>query len=511
MKPVGKFNKKGLIELYDSMWITTEPCIVNKCMIQPGSILASDRMLQSLNPNARLNEYVKSDDLVIVRPEYFALRCDKDRLGWSGHILSKDNLYPYTNNLKSVTALAVNKNYKSDGFESSTNNGFNPFVLDAFLDKDCLENVLSPDKQGKLADISSFSVMLDNGAHFYTKIDGIKGLYVHEAYEKNSLNFVWLTHDDVVRYDKQSKYGVIKDSKVYNLDDSLLNTVKFVQAIHEGRVSEIDGKMVDSLSNLSVSKLEYNNIKTAISSYRESASQIVVSDYVQSSCGFEEGYYNDYDELEYTKVYVYNHIYFNSDVLPNDLEIEPFNMLFNKDYFEQTGQIFDSDNNPIESNNCECFLFKNIDVEYDNFDDIYCDDTDYICRGDILKKDGIIVKNAITVLDVNVASDAITEMRNMAFLSGEYKESGSDFDIEAVRLKYLIPKGIHGGDVLRSYDKYRSEIKAKDVVGNKATLNRDHRYTYDNFGFKTVSESQADIVIPSVSIDKSVDSGVDLE
>ena len=137
--------------------------------------------------------------------------------------------------------------------------------------------------------------------------------------------------------------------------------------------------------------------------------------------------------------------------------------------------------------------------------------TDYICRGDILKKDGIIVKNAITVLDVNVASDAITEMRNMAFLSGEYKESGSDFDIEAVRLKYLIPKGIHGGDVLRSYDKYRSEIKAKDVVSGKARLNLDHRYTYDNFGFKTVSESQADIVIPSASIDKSVDSGVDLE
>lgn len=57
------FKTKGLINLGRSMWVTTEPCIINNCELKPGTLII-DSLACKFKYDA---SKVKTDDLILVQ------------------------------------------------------------------------------------------------------------------------------------------------------------------------------------------------------------------------------------------------------------------------------------------------------------------------------------------------------------------------------------------------------------------------------------------------------------
>lgn len=57
------FKTKGLIDLGRSMWVTTEPCIINNCELKPGTLII-DSLACKFKYDA---SKVKADDLILVQ------------------------------------------------------------------------------------------------------------------------------------------------------------------------------------------------------------------------------------------------------------------------------------------------------------------------------------------------------------------------------------------------------------------------------------------------------------
>lgn len=334
MKLIDSFKIKGLLSFGNSTWITIEPCIINNCKLDAGTIVFDASI-------CKVYEHViSSGDLIAIT--------DRSKLYFNcpycgGSILSKDNEIESVDDLKTCDFDVVAYDFTDSsvfyelndgaGKTVSYNFGLNLDTALLFLGSWHADNRLSLNYYNNLSDVSTFTVnrevysgLQSKGYHNvrYTPVDGIKGLYVKHDLDTewyDGMNFAWLTKDDVRYLNKKSKYGVILSGDVestYKLSNPVLDCLKVINAIHEkwDNIKDTDYDEVANACNLSVDSFKniYNTILYSNKSVAKRDCYGFLCDWVES---------NDFGHSAWVRAY--STTYFSNQTLSSGLEVEPFN------------------------------------------------------------------------------------------------------------------------------------------------------------------------------------------
>ena len=233
------------------------------------------------------------------------------------------------------------------------------------------------------------------------------------------------------------------------------------------------------IGNVSLSKIEYANIKDSIDACNRTLN------YTRNYelCYFD---YVSVDDDGWDKTLVPHSIYVDSDVLPNGLEVEPFNVVFEEDFCSDVLLFRDKEGD--EDYDAKCFALKDINTDIDS-------EMCYV--GDIVTKDGKVIKNVVAQVKDSVWGNFESEMRNIALVSREYRKVGDKIDTKRLEndLGILF---YEGASALWRYDGYTANLQTKLKHGI------DERPKYNNLKFIPSADGVGAELV-------STDSKVDIE
>ena len=496
MKSIDSFKIKGLLSFGNSTWITIEPCIINNCNLDAGTILFDASI-------CKVHDHVTSQgDLIAItdrsKPYLNCPYC-------GGSILPKDNEIESVDDLKTCDFDVVAYDFTDSSVFYELNDGAGKTVpynfglnLDTallFLGSWRVDNRLSLNHYNNLSDVSTFTVnreiysgLQSKGYHNirYTPVDGIKGLYVKHDLDTewyDGMNFAWLTKDDVRYLNKKSKYGVILSGDVestYKLSNPVLDCLKVINAIHEkwGNIKDIDYDEVANACNLSVDSFKniYNTMLYNNKSVAKRDCYGFLCDWVES---------NDFGHSAWVRAY--STTYFSNQTLSSGLEVEPFNTVLDN-LEDSITCVFHKEDNTTISGVSE-FLIKDVDMT---------DGCKY--KGDILLNDDTIIKNVSTSFSQFASDELISRMQFMALLSREYRQFGDKIDIDKLRHDLSIMPDT-GGDAIDAYLEYRDYIQFMDKYANYDINRFKFVFTTDDSEshlVSTVDNAVEDIDVPMV-------------
>lgn len=466
MKSIDSFKIKGLLSFGNSTWVTIEPCIINNCNLDAGTILFDASI-------CKVHEHVTSpgDLIAITDRRKLYLNCPY----CGGSILPKDNEIESVDDLKTCDFDVVAYDFTDSSVFYELNEGAGKMVpynfglnLDTallFLGSWRVDNRLSLNHYNNLSDVSTFTVnreiysgLQSKGYHNirYTPVDGIKGLYVKHDLDTewyDGMNFAWLTKDDVRYLNKKSKYGVILSGDVestYKLSNPVLDCLKVINAIHEkwDNIKDTDYDMAANVCNLSVDSFKniYNTMLYNNKSVAKRDCYGCHGDWVES---------NDFGHSAWVRAY--STTYFSNQTLSSGLEVEPFNTVL--DNLEDSITCIFHTEDDIIINGVSEFLLKDVDMT---------DGCKY--KGDILLNDDTIIKNVSTSFSQFASDELISRMQFMALLSREYRQFGDKIEIDKLRRDLAITADT-GGDAIDAYLEYRDYIQFMDKHANDS-INR---------------------------------------
>lgn len=486
---MNNFKTKGLIKLHDSMWVTTEPCVVNNRRLDMGTLIVGPDIISV----GFYHNNLQSQDMFVVDKEDLLYRGytkrddhpgvsfgnDFDDNEWviSGQIVSEDNMCPNMWDSICVNAriedVSCTKRDISqdviDSFGSNVGFGFNIDMLKPFVGKENMLKILSTDERESLANIGSFSVNIDGSYVVYSAVEGVKGLYFvsnsnldRDVRRKHHDigNFIWLNNKDISDINRASKYGIVEDTTGVNdckINDECLNVLKVINMVHNGVTFGSD-EFVKIIGDVSVSETEYANIKASIDTCNRT---------LNYTRNFELCYFNYVyvDNDGWGKTQVPHSIYVDFDVLPNGLEVKPFNTVFEEDFCSDA--LFFRDKEVDKNYDAKCFVLKDINTDIDS----------QMCyMGDIVIEDGQVIKDVIAQVKDDVWGNFESEMRNIALVSREYQKVGYKINTKCLEdnLGMLF---YEGASALWRYDGYTADLQTKLMLGI------DERPKYNNFKF----------------------------
>lgn len=468
MKSIDSFKTKGLLDFGNSTWITIEPCIINNCKLDEGTILFDASI-------CKLHDYVTvpGDLFIITNKSKIYLNCSY----CGGSILPKDNSLENVDDLKTCDFDVVSYDFtdssifydlSKDGNSSDSHSfGLNLDTALCFLGSWRVNNRLSLSHYNNLSDVSTFTVNREvyNGLDFkgyhnirYTPVDGIKGLYVkHDLNSDYSydMQFTWLTKSDVRYLNKKSKYGIILSGDVdykYKLSNPVLDCLKVISTIHE-KWSDNKDVNYDMVANVCDYNLSIDSFKNIYNTMIYKNKSVPKRDCYGCLMDWTES--NDFGHFAWVRAY--STTYFDNQTLSSGLEVEPFNMeLDNLD--GSITCIFHKTDGSVVSSVSE-FLLKDVDMT---------DGCKY--KGDVLLNDGTIIKNVSTSFSQFASDELISRMQHMAVLSKEYKRLGDKIDIDKLRHDLSITADT-GGDIIDAYLEYVDYKHFMDKHANDA-INR---------------------------------------
>lgn len=275
-----------------------------------------------------------------------------------------------------------------DSFGSNVGFGFNIDMVKPFVGDKNMLKILSTKKREDLASIGSFSANIDGRYVIYSAVDNVKGLYFvsnsnldiyvrRQHYDKG--NFVWLTKDDISDIHRVLKYGIVEDTTGINdckINNECLNILRAINMVHNGVTFGSD-EFTKIIGDMSLSETEYANIKDSIDACNRTLNYI--RNY--ELCYFD---YVSVDDDGWDKMQVPHSIYVDSDVLPNGLEVEPFNVVFEEDFCSDALLFRDKEGD--EDYDAKCFVLKDINTDIDS----------QMCYvGDIVTEDGKVIKDVV--------------------------------------------------------------------------------------------------------------------
>lgn len=495
MKSIDSFKIKGLLSFGNSTWITIEPCIINNCKLDAGTIVFDASI-------CKVHEHVTSpgDLIAITDRSHIYLNCPY----CGGSILSKDNEIESVDDLKTCDFDVVAYDFTDSSVFYELNEGAGKTVpynfglnLDTallFLGSWRVNNRLSLNHYNNLSDVSTFTVnrevysgLQSKGYHNirYTPVDGIKGLYVKRDLDiewYDGMNFAWLTKDDVRYLNKKSKYGVILSGDVertYKLSNPVLDCLKVINTIQETWFGnkDVDYDVAANVCNLSVDSFKniYNTMLYNNKSVAKRDCYGFLCDWVES---------NDFGHSAWVRAY--STTYFSNQTLSSGLEVEPFNMILNGLEDSITCIFHSSDNFVI--NSVSSFLLKDVDMT---------EGCKY--KGDVLLNGGTIIKNVSTSFSPFASDNLTRRMQIMGVLSRVYKQLGDNIDVNKLRHDLNIMPDT-GGDAIDAYLEYRDYIQFMDKHANDS-INR-FKFVFIEGGkshlVSTVDNAVEDIDVPMV-------------
>lgn len=466
MKSIDSFKIKGLLSFGNSTWITIEPCIINNCNLDAGTILFDASI-------CKVYEHVTSlgDLIAITDRSHIYLNCPY----CGGSILPKDNEIESVDDLKTCDFDVVAYDFTDSSVFYELNEGAGKTVpynfglnLDTallFLGSWRVDNRLSLDHYNNLSDVSTFTVnrevysgLQSKGYHNirYTPVDGIKGLYVKRDLDiewYDGMNFAWLTKDDVRYLNKKSKYGVILSGDVestYKLSNPVLDCLKVINVIHEkwDNIKDTDYDEVANVCNLSVDSFKniYNTMLYNNKSVAKRDCYGCSGDWVES---------NDFGHSAWVRAYLTT--YFSNQTLSSGLEVEPFNTVLDNLENSITCVFHKEDGTAI--NGVSEFLVKDVDMT-----------NGCLYKGDILLNDDTIIKDVSTSFSSFADDKLLRRMQVMGIFSRSYKQFGDKIDIDKLRHDLNMTPDT-GGDVIDAYVEYTDYIQFMDKHTNDS-INR---------------------------------------
>ena len=525
---MNNFKTKGLIKLHDSMWVTTEPCTVNNRRFDIGTLIVGPDIIRTGAYRGDLESQdlfvvTKNDSIYRAHTHNIDMLCrdfddtiDGNEWFLLGEVIFKDNMCPNMWDSAHINAriedVSCSKRNISqdviDSFGSNVGFGFNIDMLKPFVGKENMLKILSTEKRKDLASIGSFSANIEGRYVVYSAVDDIKGLYFvsnsdldryvrRQHYDTG--NFVWLTNKDISDINRVSKYGIVEDTTGVNdckINDECLNALKAINMVHNGVTFGSDEftKIIGDMSSLS--EIEYMNIKGSIDACNRTLNytknyELCYFDYVSVDDGWD-------------KTQVPHSIYVDFDVLPNGLEVEPFNTVFERDFCYDALLFRDKEDD--KNYDAKCFVLKDINTDIDS----------QMCyMGDIVTENGKVIKDVIAQVKDNVWGNFESEMRNIALVSREYRQVGDK--INTKRLENDLGMLFYeGASALWRYDGYTANLQTKLKHGI------DDRPKYNNFKFVPSTDgTDAELVSTDIKVDVETsepeiievysDTGIDFE
>lgn len=508
-KFIDSFKTKGLIDLGHSMWVTTEPCIINNCELKPGTLII-DSLACKFKYDA---SKVKTDDLILVQG---ATSSFYNYDSWcTGKLLPADNKLRSFDTLEFIDFDFADYDFNGNSmlYDVQIGNGKNePYTFDTchssvnlLINKDGLLNFLNTDTYNKLSDVGLFYYTRpdkggDNHDVKYTPVVGIKGLYVKSdrvsyvdsrvKYTDSSLE--WLTKDDVNKLNRDSEYGIIisNDSNdTYKLSDPVLDSLKVINDIHKRNyiTKGVDYDTGIDVGDFNVSVDSFKNVYDTILNLDNE--DLLKPNHIRESQEFKEDAGEDY----YSRSVSFD-IYFTKDVLPCGLNVEPFNMVFDDAFCVETDGFNTADDKFISAADAKGFVLKDVDVISDDEYVGYASGCYY--KGDVILADGSVIQNVSTIFDLYSSGNIAAEMRSMALLSRAYRQHGDKLDVNKLRYDLAIVPSL-GGKVIDSYLEY----KQSNTVDLSMEPNRLKLVHVDGIGAKLVSDDKqvSGIDIPEVT------------
>jgi hypothetical protein len=464
-KFLDSFKTKGLIDLGHSMWVTTEPCIINNCELKPCTLIIDSLACKFKHDASK----VKTDDLILVQGA--TLSFYSYNLGCAGKLLPTDNKLRAFDTLEYVDFDFTDYDFNGNSmlYDVQTGNGKNePYTFDIchssvnlLINKDGLLNFLNTDTYNKLSDVGSFGYTETNkygNTHDvkYTPVVGIRGLYFkcdhvsHADRTRTNSTLEWLTKDDVNKLNRDSEYGIIisnDSNEAYNLSDPVLDSLKVIDAIHKRDyiTKGVDYDTGVTVGDFNVSIDSFKNVYDAILNLDNE--DLSKPNHIRESQEFKEDAGEDY----YSRSVSFD-IYFTKDALPCGLNVEPFNMVFDDAFCKETDGFYAADDKFISAADAKGFVLKDVDVISGDKYVGYASGCYY--KGDIILADGSIIKNVSTAFDLYSSGNIAAEMRSMALLSRAYRQHGDKLDVNKLRHDLAIVPSL-GGKVIDSYLEYK--------------------------------------------------------
>lgn len=519
-KFLDSFKTKGLIDLGHSMWVTTEPCIINNCELKPCTLII-DSLACKFKYDA---SKVKTDDLILVQG---ATSSFYNYDSWcTGKLLPVDNKLRSLDTLEFIDFDFADYNFNGnpiryDLLRGKGKNGpyaFDPchFTVNLLTGNDGLLNFLDTYSYNKLSDVGSFCYTeVDRyGNNYdvkYTPVVGVKGLYVksnnglyaESKLKQTDLSFEWVTKDDIRRFNEDSSYGIVmsNDSNdTYNLSDPVLDSLKVINDIHKRNyiTKGVDYDTGVTVGDFNVSVDSFKNVYDAILNLDNE--DLSKPNHIRESQEFKEDAGEDY----YSRSVSFD-IYFTKDALPCGLNVEPFNMVFDDEFCKETDGFYAADDKFISAADAKGFVLKDVDVISGDKYVGYASGCYY--KGDIILADGSIIKNVSTAFDLYSSGNIAAEMRSMALLSRAYRQHGDKLDVNKLRHDLAIVPSL-GGKVIDSYLEY----KQSNTVDLSMEPNQLKLVHVDGMDAKLVSDDKQvlgidipEVIGPDVSDDKCVE------
>lgn len=461
------FKTKGLIDLGHSMWVTTEPCIINNCEVNRGTLIIDSLACKFKHDASK----VKTDDLILVQG---AISSFYNYDSWcTGKLLPADNKLRSFDTLEFIDFDFTDYDFNGNSmlYDVQTGNGKNELytfdtchsTVNLLTGNDGLLNFLDTDSYNKLSDVGSFCYTeVDRyGNNYdvkYTPVLGIEGLYVKSdrvSYSDSRLKYTdssleWVTKDDIRRFNEDSSYGIVmsNDSNdTYNLSDPVLDSLKVIDAIHKRDyiTKGVDYDTGVTVGDFNVSVDSFKNVyDTILNLDNEDLSK---PNHIRESQEFKEDAGEDY----YSRSVSFD-IYFTKDALPCGLNVEPFNMVFDDAFCAETDGFNTADDKFISVADAKGFVLKDVDVIGDDEYVGYASGCYY--KGDVILADGSVIKNVSTTFDLYSSGNIAAEMRSMALLSRAYRQHGDKLDVNKLRHDLAIVPSL-GGKVIDSYLEYK--------------------------------------------------------
>lgn len=295
MDIVSDCRNKGLIRLMNSVWVTTEPCVINDCELDIGTLI-----LQQGIGEGNFTDYrrkFKHDDLLIATdPDLISIHGETQ---YSNNLVCKllptDNKCSMLDQLQRVNfairdlEFVEQKSLSKIVFDSNIQYGHDKGgiavydfgccieTMKLFVGKDNMQHILSADNyDNNLANICSFGVNIRNvkgtlDMEWYTPLRYGKGIYLKTFNNGKQSNLVWLTNDDVMRLNKESMYGILSSHEVpgfFDVDNEELNLLRFIEGIHDYRYEFDTGAKIykddSELNHMFAGKADFDNLYNAI-------------------------------------------------------------------------------------------------------------------------------------------------------------------------------------------------------------------------------------------------------
>lgn len=295
MDIVSDCRTKGLIRLMDSVWVTTEPCVINNCKLGRGALI-----LQQGIGEGNFTDYrrkFKQDDLLIVNdPDLISIQGETQ---YGNNLVCK--LLPVDNKCSMPDKLRI-VNFAIRDLEFTEQKSLSKMVSDSnihrdggiavydfvccietmklFVGKENMQHVLSTyDYDNNLSNICSFGVNVRDvkgilDMEWYTPLRYGKGIYLKTFKGGRQSELIWLTNDDIIELNEKSMYGILRSDKVFSsfdVDNEELNLLRFIDGIHDYR-NEFDSgakiyKTDSELNHMFAGKADFDNLYDAIKSY----------------------------------------------------------------------------------------------------------------------------------------------------------------------------------------------------------------------------------------------------